>query len=161
MMIQFHLMSSELPTEVFRMIKIDAFEMKHLATFEPKEEYEDIQRDMGKAIRDVNKTILTIFWKEAVLCIVGVSEFRKGAGEVWLLPSVHVDSCKMKFFKTVKSLIYEFVFPVLRFHRLEIAILQGWEKGMKWAKALGFKESHVCEAYDSQYRDHVIFYRIA
>jgi len=142
------------------MINVEVFELGHLKDFEAKDQFEDLERDMKRNIMDINKTMLTLFWKEQVLCIVGVTEFRKGVGEVWLLPSVYVDECKKAFFKTVRSLIYDFVFPVLSFHRLEIAILKGWEKGMRWARGLGFKESHICEAYDAHYRDHVIFYRI-
>lgn len=103
---------------------------------------------------------MTLIWKEKILAIVGVTELRPGAGELWLLPSVYVDYCKLSFFKYVRSLIYNFAFPEMNFHRLEIAILKGWDKGMKWAKTLGFKESHTCEAYDQFYRDHVIFYKV-
>jgi len=142
------------------MIKVEVFKLEDLSSFEPKDEFEDLERDMKRNMVDFNKTILSLHWKEKVLAIVGVTKFREGVGEVWLLPSVHVDECKLGFFKMVKSLIYHFVFPTLKFHRLEIAILKGWDKGMKWAKALGFAESHVCEAYDRHYRDHVIFYKV-
>jgi len=142
------------------MIDIKSFSCDHLEVFEPKGQFEDLHRDMERNLLDISKTILTIFFGSRVLAIVGVTKFREGVGEVWLLPSVHVDEHKISFYKTVKSLIYNFVFPKMNFHRLEIAILKGWEKGMKWAKSLGFKESHTCEAYDTHMRDHVIFYRI-
>lgn len=142
------------------MTNIQGFEISHLNHFEPKDKFENLERDMSRNIMDISKTMLTLFWEEKVLAIVGVTEFRKGAGEVWLLPSVHVDKCKLYFYKTVKSLIYDFVFPVLKFHRLELAIEAGWMKGMKWAEKLGFTKTYLCEAYDSNYTDHWIYTRI-
>ena len=52
------------------------------------------------------------------------------------------------------------IFPELKFHRLEIAIEAGWEKGIKWASKLGFTAESICEAYDHHYTDHIIFTRV-
>ena len=134
--------------------------MEDLWNFEPKNKFKDLKGDMERNMRDITKFMMTLVWKEKPLAIVGVSEFRKGVGELWLLPSVYVDECKFAFSKMVRNLIYGFVFPTLGFHRLEIAILKGWEKGMKWAKMLGFDESHICDAYDEHFRDHVIFKKV-
>ena len=142
------------------MIDIRAFELDHLDNFLPKNYFEDLSRDMAINIEDPNKLIFSFLWKGKTLAILGLTQFRKGAGEVWLLPSVYVDKCKFTFFKNVKYVIDHFAFNELKYHRLDLAILKGWDKGIKWAKCLGFKESHICEAYDTQYRDHIIFTRI-
>jgi len=142
------------------MINVQVFKIEHLKNFESKNEFEDLERDMKRNITDITKTIFSLIWKEKTLAIVGLSEFRKGVGEVWILPSIYVDKCKFAFYKMIRSLIYNLIFPEMKFHRLEIAILKGWDQGIKWAKSLGFKESHICEAYDSLYRDHIIFVRI-
>jgi len=142
------------------MIRTDAFHIDHLKSFYPKDRFEDLERDMTENLLDTSKLMFTLIWKEKTLAIVGLSTLRKGVGEVWILPSIYVDHCRLGFYKNIKNLIYNYVFPELKFHRIEIAILKGWKKGMKWAKSLGFKESHICEAYDSHYRDHVIFTRI-
>lgn len=144
----------------YLMINIREFEMADLWNFEPKDSFQDLQRDMKMNLSERHKTMMSLHWKDRTLAIVGLTEFRKGAGELWLLPSVYVDECGLAFFKAVKNLIYGFVFPILKFHRLEIAILKGWGNGMKWAKLLGFEESHTCDAYDEQYRDHVIFKKV-
>lgn len=143
------------------MINLVHFHISHLDNFKPKDEFEDLERDMTKNLLDTSKTMLTLqLGTGETLAIVGISTFRAGVGEVWILPSVYVDDHKLGFYKDIKSLIYDYLFNELKYHRLEIAILKGWEKGMKWAKSLGFKKSHICEAYDSHYRDHVIFTRI-
>lgn len=145
---------------VSHMIDVKAFEMEHLEAYYPKYLFEDLDRDMKKNIMDPNKLIFSLLWKGKTLAILGLTEFRKGVGEVWILPSIYVDHCKFGFYKVVKSMLYDFVFNELKYHRIEIAILKGWDQGMKWARSLGFKKSHVCEAYDNLYRDHVIFTRI-
>ena len=142
------------------MIEVKAFKMEHLDTFEPKEDFDDLEKDMTRNLLNSNIVILTLIWEEKTLAIVGVNQHRIGSGELWLLPSIHVDSCPFEFFKSVKNLIYKFVFPALGYHRLEIAILANWKKGMRWAKALGFKISHLCKAYDIHRRDHIIYYKV-
>jgi len=142
------------------MINVVAFEIGHLNDFYPKDWYEDLNRDMSLNIKDRSKLIFSLLWKEKTLAIFGLTEFRKGVCEIWLLPSIYVDQCKFSFYKCVRGLVHDFIFDDLKYHRVEMAILKGWEKGIKSAKSLGFKEEHVCEAYDTQYRDHLIFTRI-
>lgn len=60
----------------------------------------------------------------------------------------------------MKSVIYNFVFPDLYMARLEILIEQGWEKGIKWAKSLGFKREGVLECYGYDYKSYIVFTRI-
>ena len=38
--------------------------------------------------------------------------------------------------------------------------MAGWEKGIKWAKVLGFEKESICEAYDHLYNDHIIFKKV-
>lgn len=142
------------------MIKIKTFEVDDLDKFEPKGTFEDLERDMKRNIMDITKTMLTYKIGDMTLAIVGVNEFRKGVGELWLLPSVHVDKYKKEFFKITKALIYGLVFPELGYHRLEIAILKDWKKGMRWVKALEFDFSHTCRAYDYLGNDHDIYYKV-
>lgn len=142
------------------MIKVEVFKIDHLKTFEPKEDFEYLERDMTRNIMDFNKSILTLMVEDKTLAILGVTKFRQGAGELWLLPSVHVDKHPKEFFRVTRNLIYTYVFPQLQFHRLEIAIMKGWRKGMKWAEKLGFELSHVCDHYDVLGNDHYIYKKV-
>ena len=142
------------------MIEVKLFKIEHLDSFEPKDQFEDIYRDMKLNLLNPNMTILSLMVGDKCVAIEGVTKYRTGVGELWLLPSVHVDSMKLNFFKTTKWLIYSIAFEQLRFHRLELAILKGWHKGYKWARKLGFEYSHVCDAYDNLYQDHVIYKKV-
>lgn len=141
------------------MINIVAFNLEHLQSFDPKSDFEDLERDMSRNILNNSMLILSLIWEEKTLAIVGVTQFRTGVGELWLLPSVNVDKVKFTFFKKIKNLI-NYVFNSLNFHRLEIAIDNEWEHGKKWARKLGFNFGHICEAYDTNYRDHAIYYKV-
>jgi len=114
---------------------------------------------MARNMLDINKDMFTLVVKGKPIAFVGVIRFRKGVGELWLMPGHEVDNHKWGFFKTIKCLIYEVLFNQ-GYHRLEIAILKGWTQGEKWARALGFEYQGVVKAYDHRYRDHSIFYRI-
>lgn len=139
------------------MINPKVFQLADLVYFEPKDAFEDLYRDMSENIKNPNMTIISLHWKGKILAILGVVKQRRGCGELWLMPSTHVDSVKFEFFKIVKWLIYDVVFNELGYHRLEIAIKEGWEKGYRWARKLGFSISHVCDAYDPYMQTHVIF----
>lgn len=142
------------------MINVKVFSMEDLDDFDSAGEFEDLKRDMQMNYNNPNMTILSLKIKELTLAILGVTEFRRGAGEVWLLPSKSVPRNKFDFFKTVKRLIYSVVFDELHFHRLELAIVKGDKRGKKWAKALGFRYSHLCREYDTTLQDHEMFYRL-
>jgi len=142
------------------MINLAIFKKEDLDSFTSKDSFEDLNRDMLKAQQNPAIKIVSMLRDDKAIAFAGLSEHRVGAGELWLIPGVEVDKYKLGFFKAVYSLIYDLAFKEMGYRRLEIAILSGWEKGIKWAKALGFKHSHTCEAYDEHYRNHEIFYKV-
>ena len=142
------------------MIKVEIFRLEHLDSFQTETQFEDLGRDMARNLLDINKSMLSMIKDEKTIAILGVSTLRPGAGELWLMPSIHVNNYKFEFFKITKKLIYGYVFPHLEFHRLEIAILKDWAKGNKWAKKLGFDFSHICDHYDKLGRDHIIYKKV-
>ncbi len=139
---------------------MEHFSLSHLSNFDPKDDFEDLDRDMKKAYMNPAIIIISLLRKNKAIAFAGLSEHRTGAGELWLIPGKEVDKYKFGFFKAIHTLIYELAFKSLNYRRLEIAILSGWQQGIKWAKTLGFKHSHTCEAYDEHYRDHEIFYKV-
>ena len=109
---------------------------------------------------DPTKDMISLFSPSGrVIAITGVNHLRLGVCEAWIIRGKGIDNHKLDFFRTIKGLI-EFVFEFMGIHRFEIAILNEWEKGHKWAKTLGLEFEHICKAYDSLKRDHAIYTRI-
>jgi len=117
---------------------------------------------MKRNILDVKKTILSLMsWdNKACVAVVGVTEHRLGVGEVWLLPSVLVDKTKLNFFKAVKLIVDELALKILKFRRLDLAVMEGDLQGYKWAEKLGFKQQALIEAYDEYYNNAMMFYKV-
>lgn len=141
------------------MIKVEKFQMKHLKDFDCEEIIGDLEYCMIQNNMDPNKDMVTLFYKEEIICFAGVNHLRIGVCEAWIIRSSNINKCKFSFFKTINKLI-NFVMDSMGVHRFEIAILDTWEHGHKWAKTLGFKFESVAEAYDFNKNDHAIYVRI-
>jgi len=135
--------------------------MEHLDLIElDGEELHDFKSTMIANLLDGTKDILSLFAPSGrVIAIAGINHLRLGVCEAWIIRGKGIDDHKFDFFKTIKGLI-EFVFEYMDIHRFEIAILNSWEKGHKWAQTLGLEFEHICKSYDSLKRDHAIYTRI-
>lgn len=141
------------------MIKVEKFQMKHLQAFECEDIIADFEYSMIKNSMDPNKDIVALIKGEDVIAIAGINHLRTGVCEAWVIRSSLINTCKFTFFKTINNLI-NFVIDSMGVHRFEIAILDSWEKGHKWARTLGFKFESVAEAYDFHKQDHAIYVRL-
>ena len=138
------------------MINIIKFEMNHLKGFD----YSDLpslKEDMQYNIESPNRTAFSLFVGNKLLCIAGVSDFRPGVGEVWIIRGKLVPSYKTLFFKTVYRLIHGYLMKGLGYHRVEMAVSVNWKQGPKWATKLGFEYMGLSKAYDLTYTDHNIY----
>ena len=142
------------------MISVIPFEMEHLDDFKIKEEFPDLRENMEINYNNPSRDLLSLVRDGEVVCLAGLNHHHPGVGELWLIPGYLVDHYKAEFFKTIHRLIYRFVFPELKMHRLEIAIAEGWEKGQKWAEKLGFKKEGLMEAYYNDYSNHYLYARV-
>ncbi len=141
------------------MIKIEKFQMKHLKGFNPRDIIADLEITMVENMLDGRKDIVSLIYKDEVICIAGINHLRIGAVEAWLIVSDSVNKCKLAFFKTIRGLI-DFIFESMGIHRFEIAIDCRWQEGAKWAHALGLTFESIARAYDFNMLDHAIFTRI-
>jgi hypothetical protein len=142
------------------MIKMTRFKIEDLDLFKPRDLFVDIVSDMEKNLLNPSIDMFTMKKNGEIVCLTGICHRRLGVGELWLIPSDLVDKYKSEFFKSIFRLIYNFAFPVMGMHRLEIAILVGWDKGVKWAEKLGFTREGIMKAYDLTKQDHYLYARV-
>ena len=142
------------------MIKITEFKLEHLIGFIQTQSDMDLEPIMCANMENNSRDILSLLGKEGLICIAGMNYLRKGVGELWLIPGTLVEKNKLEFYKTVKSLIYGYVFKELGMHRLEMAIKADWEKGLKWAKSLGFSKEGYMREWNDKREDHILFAKV-
>lgn len=142
------------------MISSAPFKVEDCEKFTSKRQFQNFEKQMEINTYDISKIIKSLWRKDCCIAILGVNILRVGVGELWLLPGVEIDECPYGFFKAVKKEIYEYCFKELGFHRLEILIEKGWVKGKKWAETLGFKFEGIREAYDAEFNDYEVYYKV-
>jgi len=139
------------------MIRLCKFEMEHLEKFDHLDYGSDIKADMQYNIDMPNRTAFSLFRGDEVIALAGVSDFRPGVGEVWVIKGSKIPEFKVEFFKTIYRLVHGFALNRAGYHRLEMAVDCEWEEGPKWAEKLGFEFMGISKAYDLNYKDHKIY----
>lgn len=94
------------------------------------------------------------------IAIIGVNIYRKGIGELWMIPSEKIDAFHLELVKALKWLIDYYIPVMFNILKLQIAIKEGWEQGCKWARTLGFKFEQNCYNYDMEKRNYHVFYKM-
>tara|TARA_R100001530_G_scaffold135677_1_gene113509 strand:+ start:543 stop:974 length:432 start_codon:yes stop_codon:yes gene_type:complete len=142
------------------MIEIKRFKLRHLVDFEPKYPFPNIMKNMEFNMADSNRECLSLMREKKLICVAGINYLRPGAGEVWLVPGIAVDKYKFEFYKTVRWLLDEYLIDHKKLHRLEMAIEDKWEKGIRWAKSLGFEREGFMKQWSPDKKDHILYARI-
>jgi len=144
------------------MIEILPFEMNHLDDFTPKKDFVDF--DLKQAMRwnleNPSRHLSSLLSCEGTVALLGLNMHKAGVGELWLIPSDLVDKYRFEFFRTVRNLIHNYVFPVLGLRRLIIAIDASWDEGQKWAEKLGFEKESIMKGYGNNYEDHICYVKV-
>lgn len=143
------------------MIELERFKLKHLFNFEPRLEFPDIIKNMEFNMSHPTRECLSLMNGHRLVCIAGVNYLRTGVGEVWLIPGIDVDKNKLEFYKTIKWLIEEYLMDTKQLHRLEMAIEDKWERGLRWAKSLGFEREGLMKKWSPDKKDHILYARLA
>jgi hypothetical protein len=131
---------------------VRSFSLQDIDSFQGKfiKDNEKFFADMMSFIADYKCDVLTL-WHEDTrqpMAFVGITKHRKGVGEFWLLPSVHVDKYPLTFFKAIKTVIYKMAIPMYNLHRAVMTIEKGWSQGEKFAQKLGFEFESTWKKYD-------------
>lgn len=139
-------------------IEIKKFILPHLDGFQPRDIIADFNLTMAQNDMNSSLDMISLFNGDDLICFAGINHLRIGVGEVWLIVSDKIDECKFNFFKTVRGLV-EFCLQKFGLHRVELAVVNDWKEGHKWAKALGFTQESVAKNYDFNMVDHAIYVR--
>ncbi len=142
------------------MIKIVEFRIDHLVGFKQSESNMDLELVMNENIINPSREVVSLIGNDGLICIAGMNCLREGVAELWLIPGIKVVENKLEFYKSVKALIYGYVFKELGLHRLEMAIRADWKKGLKWAKSLGFHQEGYMKHWNKEREDHILFARV-
>lgn len=143
------------------MIRVTAFDMKHLSDINPKFPVSNIKANISEAVKDFRFDIATLWSDEynKAIAIAGVCHHRQGLGELFLIPDKKVVKLKLTFFKVVKYLVEYYLYEV-NMRRLQLTIAKEWAQGKKWAKLLGFKEEGLLVGYGPTGGDEYMFGRV-
>jgi len=140
------------------MLKAVKFTFADLLDFDCSENCEDLARDIKKGLDSGLHTIVSIKnEKEETIALAGLFEFRSGVVEAWIIRGHKIDNYKYGFFKLIHSLIYDFVFPHMGVHRLQIAVKKQWRR---WAETLGLEYECFLRAYDDDYTDYYQYSKV-
>jgi hypothetical protein len=142
------------------MIRYLRFDMGHLDFFKPRDDFEDIQRDMQDNMSNPMMDMVTVVHNNQILCISGCTELRAGVGEVWLLVDEAFKYHRIRFVRAVKTLMEEYLVKERRFYRLQMAIDASINERQRWAEYLGFEKEGLMKAYDTLRNDHYLYARV-
>ena len=87
-----------------------------------------------------------MFHGEQPVEVVGGAETVPGVLHVWGRVGEGVPECRFAFHRTCKALVQYFG-AKMRARRIQMHVHEGYEMGIKWAKALGFDQEGVMRKY--------------
>jgi hypothetical protein len=140
------------------LIKFLRFEVGHLDFFDPKEEFEDLYRDMLENITNPMMDIVTVVDGKQIITIAGCTKLRGGVGEVWLL--LDKSHGNVRLVRAVKKLMVEYLVKEKGFYRLQMAIDASLPERKRWAEYLGYTNEGLMKAYDNTRTDHYLYARV-
>lgn len=137
--------------------------MVHLENIDLREREEKILGGID-AIRqrfmllDKTSIALTILHGEKVLGVIGVLNMWPGVGEVWVVPSKHIEKHGLMFAKKVKKQL-ELLEEVHNYHRLQVIAVQD-KLHNRWLSWLGFCPEGIMRRYSAQKEDYGMWARV-
>lgn len=143
-------------------LEISDFDLSLLIDFEPKKEFswDDMEIDLIQNTYDPRMPMRMLLNEGKPIAIIGVNIYRKGIGELWMIPSEKIGAFHLELVKALKWLIDYYIPVMFNILKLQIAIKEGWEQGCKWARTLGFKFEQNCYNYDMEKRNYHVFYKM-
>jgi len=136
------------------------FELGHLDFFEPRDDFENLRRDMGENLQNPSISLVTVTLAKQILMIAGCTKFRAGVGEVWLLLDKCYERNKIRMVAATKELMMECLVKELGYYRLQMAIDANIPERKRWAEFLGFEKEGLMKSYDTTGADHFLYARL-
>lgn len=141
-------------------VKLKHLEPSDLDDFELRDFYPTFREDMLYSIELASREVLLVTLGDKKLMILGINYYHPGVGELWLIPSIYMKQLPYQTIKITKTLIDGCLFSERKMRRLFFYVNNGWMKGHKWAKALGFNKEGIVKAYNENYEDFALYAKV-
>jgi len=139
-------------------VKFVSLKREDLKTFKAKF-YEDcLKENMLDNIEHTYRECFLLTFGEKKIAICGINYTHGSAGDLWMIPSVHIDDKPGKSFHEISNLIDSLLDKDM--HRLQMYIKEDWPKGHKWARALKFSLEGIARNYDGKGNDFACYAKV-
>lgn len=139
------------------------FELSHLDGFESMYPFEDLRATMAVNLFNPERIMISLLAEGSLVSILGMNNKAPGVGDIWNIRGKLVLEHKLDFYRAVKTIINDYIFGFLGYHRLEITVEAEDAPLNKWAKSLGFKFEGRLGSYlliDDAYTDHNLYAKV-
>lgn len=141
-------------------VKLKHLEPSDIEDFQLRDFYPSFREDMLYSIELESREVLLVTLDNTPLMILGVNYYHPGVGELWLIPSIYTKQKPYQTIKITKTLIEGCLFSERKMRRLFFYVNNGWGKGHKWAKTLGFTKEGIARAYNEHYEDYALYAKV-
>lgn len=124
----------------------------HLELIEMRDEEREAI-DLREFLRSTGPATATLVHDFKVIAIIGVYDIWEGVAEVFVLPSIYVQTCPMQFFYQVRRVLKQICRDTTLLHRVQTRSLDD-EPTNRWMRLLGFESEGVLKAFTPQKRDY-------
>lgn len=125
-----------------------AYDPAHLALLEMRE-HEREAVDLRTFLQTTGPATSTLVNDGRIIAVIGVYDLWEGVAEVFVIPSIYVQTCPLEFFYYVKRILKQICRDTTLLHRVQTRSLDD-EPTSKWMRLLGFHSEGVLEAYTPQ-----------
>ncbi len=93
-----------------------------------------------------NGVIKTLILHDLVIGIVGLVKMGPGVAECFSVLSENITGIPILFHKTVKKILQAHM-DLMKLHRIQCTVREGFDAGIKWANSLGFQAECLMKKY--------------
>ena len=147
------------------MIKVVDFKPGHLDFFQIQESpdmgavsFEKFAGELETLVQVDRAAIRSIISPGNVLAIVGIIKLSTGVVECFAFLAEGFERHAISLHKNILRML-EYV-EKMGYHRIQLTVVDGFEKAEKWAKSLGFEKEGLMRGYDLNKKSHYLYARV-
>ncbi len=137
--------------------KGDSLNMDLLSVYSPAEVHKQIADMLGGM---ANAIVWTVHEDDKVYAVFGLTFLWNGVAEGWALLTDKISEFKFALHKRILNAI-KFYVEKMDIKRLQITVKSDFEKGIKWAEALGFEKESLMKKWGPEGADYYQYVRLA
>lgn len=128
----------------------------------PRMRYTAVEKDelVNRLMRLKSTAVIkTIIFHDMAIGIVGISPLNNGVAEVFSILTDNIKFIPILFHKTMKTLLQSYI-DLMKLHRVQCTVREGYESGIKWANSLGFTAECLMKKYGPDKQNYWLFARV-